>query len=55
METQFRELGRRDKRGLAFELLARIQGAAVLAQAFRDPDILVRQTRLTDRWIDSLS
>jgi AcrR family transcriptional regulator len=55
METQFRELGRRDKRDLAFELLARIQGAAVLAQAFRDPDILVRQTRITDRWIDSLS
>jgi TetR/AcrR family transcriptional repressor of nem operon len=55
IETQLRELGRRDARDLAFELLARIQGGALLGQSFRDPDILVRQTRITNRWIDSLS
>ncbi|HEV8461461.1 MAG TPA: TetR/AcrR family transcriptional regulator [Gaiellaceae bacterium] len=54
IETQLRELGRRDARDLAFELLARIQGGALLGQSFREPDILVRQTRRTDRWIDSL-
>jgi TetR/AcrR family transcriptional regulator, transcriptional repressor for nem operon len=55
VEKQFRQLGRRDAHDLAFDLLSRIQGAALLAQSFRDPEILVRQTRLLDRWIDSIS
>jgi AcrR family transcriptional regulator len=54
-EEQLRELGRRDARDLAFSLLARIQGAALLAQTFRDPTILARQARLIDRWIDELA
>jgi AcrR family transcriptional regulator len=53
-EQQMRELGRRDARDLAFSLLARIQGAALLAQSFRDPGILTREARLIDRWIDGL-
>ena len=53
-EEQFRQLGRRDARDLAFSLLARIQGAALLAQGFRDPGILAREGRLIDRWIDEL-
>jgi TetR/AcrR family transcriptional repressor of nem operon len=53
-EAQFGQLGRRDARDLAFSLLARIQGAALLAQSFRDPDILAREARLIDRWIDEI-
>jgi AcrR family transcriptional regulator len=53
-EGQFRQLGRRDARDLALALFAGIQGAAVLANAFRDPTILTRQGRRLERWIDSL-
>jgi TetR/AcrR family transcriptional regulator, transcriptional repressor for nem operon len=53
-EEQFRQLGRRDAHDLAFSLLARIQGAALLAQSFRDPDVLAREARMIDRWIDAL-
>jgi TetR/AcrR family transcriptional regulator, transcriptional repressor for nem operon len=53
-EEQFRQLGRRDAHDLAFSLLARIQGAALLAQSFRDPDVLAREARMIDRWIDGL-
>jgi TetR/AcrR family transcriptional regulator, transcriptional repressor for nem operon len=52
-EAQFRELGRRDARDLAIALFAGIQGAALLANTFRDPDILTRQGRHLERWIDS--
>lgn len=53
-EGQFRQLGRRDARDLAVGLFAGIQGAALLANTFRDPDILTRQGRHLERWIDSL-
>jgi TetR/AcrR family transcriptional regulator, transcriptional repressor for nem operon len=55
IELQFRELGRRGARDFAFDLLARVQGAALLAQSFRDPDVLVREARRIDRWIDNPS
>jgi TetR/AcrR family transcriptional regulator, transcriptional repressor for nem operon len=53
-EGQFRQLGRRDARDLAHTLFAGIQGAALLANTFRDPEILTRQARHLERWIDSL-
>jgi TetR/AcrR family transcriptional repressor of nem operon len=53
-EEQFRQLGRRDARDLAVALFSGIQGAALLANTFRDPDILTRQGRHLERWIDSL-
>jgi TetR/AcrR family transcriptional regulator, transcriptional repressor for nem operon len=52
-EGQFRQLGRRDARDLAVALFAGVQGAALLANTFRDPDILTRQGRHLERWIDS--
>ena len=52
-EEQFRQLGRRDARDLAVGLFAGIQGAALLANTFRDPSILTRQARQLDRWIDA--
>src|SRR5919197_2337679 len=54
-EDQFRQIGRPDARDLAIALFAGIQGTALLANTFRDPDILSRQARHLERWIDSLS
>src|SRR5919198_1091049 len=54
-EDQFRQLRRQDARDLAVALFAGIQGAALLANTFRDPSLLTRQTRHLERWIDSLS
>ena len=54
-EDQFRQLGRRDARDLALALFAGIQGAALLANAFRDPMILTRQGRHLERWVDTLT
>jgi TetR/AcrR family transcriptional regulator, transcriptional repressor for nem operon len=54
-ESQFRLLGRSDARDLAVALFAGIQGAALLANTFRDPTILTRQTRHLERWIDAVA
>src|SRR5262245_18226813 len=54
-ESQFRQLGRRDARDLAVALFAGIQGAALLANTFRDPNLLTRQGRHLERWIDTLA
>jgi AcrR family transcriptional regulator len=54
-EGQFRQLGRRDARDLALALFAGIQGAALLANTFRDETILTRQGHHLERWIDALA
>ena len=54
-EDQFRELGSRDARDDAVALLSAVQGAAILSNAFRDPEILVSQVDRLERWIDSLA
>jgi TetR/AcrR family transcriptional regulator, transcriptional repressor for nem operon len=54
-ESQFHELGRADAHDLALSLIAGVQGAALLASTFRDPEILVRQGRDLQAWIDSLA
>jgi AcrR family transcriptional regulator len=53
-EKQFRLLGRDDAHDLAVNLLATYEGSALLANTLRDPDILSRQARRLDRWIDAL-
>jgi AcrR family transcriptional regulator len=53
-ERQFREMGRRDARELAFALIASYQGMALLTNAFRDPGLMTREAKRLDRWIDSL-
>jgi AcrR family transcriptional regulator len=53
-EEQFRALGRREARDLAFELLATYEGSALLANTMRDPEILAKAGRRLDRWIDAL-
>jgi TetR/AcrR family transcriptional regulator, transcriptional repressor for nem operon len=53
-EEQFRALGRRDAHDLAVSLLAAYEGSALLTNTFRDPDILAREARRLNRWIDTL-
>jgi TetR/AcrR family transcriptional regulator, transcriptional repressor for nem operon len=53
-EGQFRALGRRDAHDLAVELIATYQGSAVLTSTLGQPDIMARQTRRLQRWIDTL-
>ena len=53
-EEQFRQLGRRDPREDAVSLIASFQGAALLANTLRDPDLLKTEARRLERWIDSL-
>ena len=53
-EEQFREIGARDPRDHALNLISTVQGAALLSNAFGDSEILVSQVRRLERWIDSL-
>ena len=54
VERQFRELGRRDARELAVALIASYQGVALLTNTFREPELMQREARRLERWIDSL-
>ena len=54
-ERQFRLIGRRDARDLAVALIASYQGIALLTNTFRDPELMTREARRLERWIDSLS
>ena len=51
---QFRELGYRDASARAVSLIASVQGASLLAQAFGDPQVLVREIRRLERQISEL-
>jgi TetR/AcrR family transcriptional regulator, transcriptional repressor for nem operon len=53
-EQQFTALGRRDAHDLAVALIASYQGIALLTNTFRDPELMTREARRLERWIDSL-
>jgi TetR/AcrR family transcriptional regulator, transcriptional repressor for nem operon len=53
-ERQFREMGRRDARDLAIGLIASYQGIALLTNTLRNPELMTREGRRLERWIDSL-
>jgi AcrR family transcriptional regulator len=55
VEPQFRSMGRRDAHDLAVALIAAYQGIALLTNTFRQPELMVREARRLDRWIDSLA
>src|SRR5271167_1273625 len=50
-ERQFRDLGRSDARDLAIALVASYQGISLIANAFRDPALMLREARRLERWI----
>ncbi|MBV8218183.1 MAG: TetR/AcrR family transcriptional regulator [Solirubrobacterales bacterium] len=54
-EEQFRAMGRRDAHELAVALIASYQGIALLTNTLRDPEMMIREGRRLERWIDSLS
>jgi TetR/AcrR family transcriptional regulator, transcriptional repressor for nem operon len=57
-EEQFRAIGgpsRRNARDLAVALMASYQGIALLSHTFHDPELMVREGRRLEKWIDSLS
>lgn len=51
---QFSQLGHKDARDLAVALFAAIEGASLLANTLRDPNLIRTQIRRVERWIDSL-
>ncbi|WP_375484491.1 TetR/AcrR family transcriptional regulator [uncultured Mycobacterium sp.] len=53
-QQQFRSMSRRDAHDLAVELVALYQGSAVLASALRQPDLMTRQARRLEKWIDAI-
>jgi AcrR family transcriptional regulator len=53
-EEQFQAIGRRDAHDLAVELLVRYQGSAVLSNALGQPELMTRQARRLEKWIDTL-
>jgi TetR/AcrR family transcriptional regulator, transcriptional repressor for nem operon len=53
-EKQFRAMGRRDARDLAVELVVAFQGCTVVGNALGQPELVVRQARRLQRWIDTL-
>jgi TetR/AcrR family transcriptional regulator, transcriptional repressor for nem operon len=55
-EQQFRSMGftnRAEARDLAMALIASYQGISLLTNTFRDPDLMAREGRRLERWIDS--
>lgn len=54
IEQQFRSMGRPDAPDLAVELVAAYEGGAVLSNALGRPELMVRQARRRQRWIDAL-
>jgi AcrR family transcriptional regulator len=53
-EREFRSMGKRGAHDLAVELLASYQGSAVLASALGQPELMSRQARRLEKWIDTL-
>jgi TetR/AcrR family transcriptional regulator, transcriptional repressor for nem operon len=53
-EQQFRSMGRNDAHDLAVALVAAYQGISLLTNTLRDPELMTREGRRLDRWIDSL-
>ncbi|HEY7432998.1 MAG TPA: TetR/AcrR family transcriptional regulator [Streptosporangiaceae bacterium] len=53
-ERQFRAIGRRDAHELAVELVAIYEGSAVLASALGQPELMARQARRLQRWIEAI-
>lgn len=55
IEQQFTAMGRTDAGELAIALFAAYQGISLLANTFRDPELMVAEGRRLERWIDSLA
>ncbi|WP_151482232.1 TetR/AcrR family transcriptional regulator [Streptomyces albicerus] len=54
-QEQFRLMGKEDARDLAITLVSIFQGASLLTNALRDPDVMRTQADRLERWITSVS
>jgi TetR/AcrR family transcriptional regulator, transcriptional repressor for nem operon len=54
-EVQFRSMGRSDARDLAVALVSAYQGVSLLTNTLRDPELMARESRRLDRWIETLA
>jgi TetR/AcrR family transcriptional regulator, transcriptional repressor for nem operon len=54
LEKQLRELGRRDAPDLAVEMVASWQGSGILTSTLGQPDLMARQARRLQHWIETL-
>jgi len=54
-EQEFRHMDRPDAHELAIALIAAYEGAALLANTLRDPQILTAEAHRLERWIDTLA
>jgi TetR/AcrR family transcriptional repressor of nem operon len=52
---QFRLMGRRDARDLGVALIAAYHGIALLTNTMRDPELMKREGRRLEQWIDALA
>jgi AcrR family transcriptional regulator len=55
IEQQFKAMGSRDARDLAVALLASYEGIALITNTLRDPEVMIREGRRLERWIDSIA
>jgi AcrR family transcriptional regulator len=53
-QNQFSLMGRRDAADLAVALISAYQGVSLLANTLRDPDLMLREGRRLERWVDTL-
>jgi AcrR family transcriptional regulator len=53
-ERQFHAMGRRDAHDLALELVIAYQGSTVLTNALGQPDLMAREARRLEKWINAL-
>jgi AcrR family transcriptional regulator len=53
-EQQFHAMGRRDARDLALELVIAYEGSAVLTNALGQPELMAREARRLEKWINAL-
>jgi hypothetical protein len=56
IKAQFRAMGKGRKSGeLAFALLSRTQGAAMLARTLGDPSVLKRAVQSLEEWVERVA
>lgn len=55
VQRQFEQMGRADARELAVALIASYQGISLLANTFRDPELMRAEGDRLERWIGSLA
>jgi AcrR family transcriptional regulator len=53
-EQQFHAMGRRDARDLALQLVIAYEGSAVLTNALAQPELMAREARRLEKWINAL-